>query len=85
MALPDQVLTLLKRIYAYRRDGRRIDREALVDEDPGEALEYILQEIVNDLTSRRREDAATPLYMTLERAVGRLNQNRQERRKAEAS
>lgn len=85
MALSEKVLQLLKQIYAYRRDGRRLGREALVDEDPDEALEYVLQEIVSDLTSRLREDAASPLYTTLESAVGRLHLDRQERHTAKTS
>lgn len=81
MALSDKALGLLKQIYAYRRRGE----EKFVDEDADEALEYVLQEIVNDLTSRLRDDASTPLYMAMRDAVGRLNLDRQERCKAETS
>ena len=81
MALSDKARQLLTQIYAYRGRGE----EKFVDEDADEALEYVLQEIVNDLTSRLRDDASTPLHMAIRDAVASLNLDRQERQKAETS
>jgi hypothetical protein len=69
---------LLKQIYSYRGRGE----ERFVDENTDEALEYLLAEIVDNLTSRVREEASTPLHMMVRRAVGRLNVNRVERQSA---
>lgn len=80
MALSDKALALLKQIYAHRYQLR--GHEQLVDEDPDEALEYVLQEIVDNLTSRLRDDASTPLFMAMESAVLGLNLDRQEHREA---
>lgn len=83
MALSDKALGLLKRIYACGYLYPPRSREALVDEDPEEALEYLLQEIVDHLYPERwnRHRQSSPLYMVMESAIGGLNQERQERPK----
>ena len=83
--MSDKALTLLKQIYAHSRDGRRLGREALVDEDPNEALEYLLQEIVDRLSDRQPHRGSAPLYVVMESAVSSLHLDRQERQKAEIS
>lgn len=75
MALSDKALGLLKQIYAHHRFD---SDEGLVDEDPDEALEYVLKKIVDKLSNRH--ERSVPLYMVTESAVGRLNLDRQERR-----
>lgn len=77
MSLSDKALGLLKQIYARKR------AEGLVDEDPDEALEYVLDEIVKTLASRHHD--AAPLYMVMEDAVGGLRLDREERQEAKTS
>jgi len=74
MVLSDKSLALLKQIYAYRGRGE----EQFVEEDANEALEYVLQEIMERLPDRHR--AAAPLHMVIRDAVGRLNVDRYDRR-----
>ena len=81
MALSDKARQLLTQIYAYRGRGE----EQFVEEDENEALEYVLQEIVNDLTSRLRDDAAAPLHMVIRDAVSNLSARHRERHEAETS
>lgn len=82
MALSSKALDLLKQIYAHRGFGD----EQLVDEDPDEALEYVLQEITTRLSDRHRD--AAPLYVVMQSAVGSLRVDREDhprkRRKAKA-
>lgn len=77
MALSDKSLDLLKQIYARER------AEELVREDPDEALEYVLDEIVKTLANRHHN--AAPLYMVMEDAVGGLRLDREERQEAKTS
>jgi len=81
MALSEKARELLTQIYAYRGYGD----EKFVSEDADEALEYVLQEIVNDLTSRLRDDASTPLNMAMRKAVVSLRLDWRERREVETS
>ena len=78
MALSDKTLGLLKQIYSHHRFD---SDEGLVDENPDEALEYVLQEIVDRLSDRHRDSA--PLHVVTESAVGGHNLARIERRGAE--
>ncbi|MGH7926979.1 MAG: hypothetical protein ACREQV_04210 [Candidatus Binatia bacterium] len=70
MALSDKALGLLKQIYAYHRYGD----EDLVSEDPDEALEYVLERIVDKLSDRHHN--AAPLYMVTDSGVSRLRSDR---------
>ena len=74
MALSDKALGLLKQIYTRER------AEELVNEDPDEALESVLQKIVDTLSDRWHNGA--PLDMVMERAVGGFRRERRERREA---
>ena len=76
MALSDKATGLLKQIYAHHRFK---SDKGLVDENPDEALEYMLQEIVDRLSDRHRDSA--PLYVVTESAVGGHNLARIERRR----
>lgn len=75
MALSDKAMGLLKKIYAHRYQLH--SWEGLVDEDPDEALEYMLQKIVNTLSDHHRD--AAPLYVVMQEAVGGLRRERRER------
>lgn len=73
MALSKKSLALLKKIYDHHDD------EELVKEDPDEALEYVLQEMVNRLSDPDLDSA--PLYVVTEDAVGGLHLDRANRRR----
>lgn len=79
MALSDKAQSLLKQIYAHRGRGD----EQFVDADADEALEYVLQRIVDTLLDRHRN--AAPLYVVMREAVGRIRLDHREHHKAETS
>ena len=88
MALTDKAHSLLKQIYAYPyHHSRQKSREALAQEDPDEALEYVLQEIVEHLYPERwnRYRQSSPIDSVMRSAVGHLNLDRQERHTAKTS
>lgn len=76
MALSKKSLDLLKKIYDHHKSGD----EELVKEDPDEALQYVLQKIVERLSDPYRDSA--PLYVVTENAVGGLRSDRADRRRA---
>lgn len=76
MALSKKSLALLKKIYDHHKYGH----EDLVKEDPDEALEYVLQEIVDRLSDPHRDGA--PLLFVTEDATGGLRSDRADRRRA---
>lgn len=75
MALSKKSLALLKKIYNHHEYGD----EELVKEDPDEALEYVLQEIVENLSDPDLDSA--PLHSVTEDAVGGLRLDRADRRR----
>lgn len=74
MALSAKAVELLKQIYAHHRYDHD---QGLVDENPDEAIERLLQEIADHLGSRHHD--STPLYMVTESVVGGHNLDRIER------
>lgn len=78
MALSKKATVLLNKIFNHhKRDGQK-----LVKADPDEALEYLLQEIVDRLTDPRHSDSS-PLYRVTDDAVGSLSIDHWQRREAE--
>ena len=77
MAMSEKAITLLEQIYDHRLPRERdLGEKKFVEETPDEALEYVLQEIVDHLHSRQSQSA--PVNVVMSAAVGNLRLKRED-------